>query len=320
MGSVDETENPGSEVSGFDLDRSTDQAWTEFSARLSDVIAHLDPGAQLTIGAIATEQDGRAPFVSFACDAGRHVIAEAAANAVLSDQFQLSEEQLVALEEAGWNPPNVDDEHPSENFWRRAPQEASAELAAAAVAVLRGVYQVPHPVFLAPDQLAEVLTPPSKQELPPVQPPAFAAEDVIATVIGGRDQLDRLVSAELEQLLGHPALRDDDGDYAIRVGSTMVFVRPTGDAREVLVFSAVVHDVDGRSRAMEVLSDLNAEARFVRFLLLRDRVFVSLSIFAQPFVPAHLHQALQTVSIVADQIDDELAAKLRGRTTFSGDA
>ena len=76
----------------------------------------------------------------------------------------------------------------------------------------------------------------------------------------------------------------------------MVFVRATTDAQEVLVFSAVVHDVEGRSRAMEVLSDLNTEARFVRFMLIRDRVFVSLSIFAQPLVPAHLHQALRTVS------------------------
>lgn len=317
---MDAPNTPGSEVGDFDLDRSTDQAWSEFAARLSDVIAHLDPGAQLTIGAIATEQDGRPPFVSFACDDQRQIVAEAAGNSVLSDQFQLTPAQLEALDAAGWHPPNVDDEHPTENFWRRAPQEESAGIAAAAVHVLREVYQVPHPVFLAPDQLAEVLTPPSRSELPDEQLPRFADEDVVATVITGRDQLDRLVSAELEQLLGHPALRDDDGDYAIRVGSTMVFIRPTSDARELLIFSAVVHDVDGRSRAMEVLSDLNAEARFVRFLLLRDRVFVSLSIFAQPFVPAHLHQALNTVSLVADQIDDELAAKLRGRTTFTGES
>ena len=99
----------------------------------------------------------------------------------------------------------------------------------------------------------------------------------------------------------------------------MVFVRATSDAQEVLVFSAVVHDVDGRSRAMEVLSDLNTEARFVRFMLIRDRVFVSLSIFGQPFVPAHLHQALRAVSVVSDEIDEHLASKLRGRTTFAGD-
>lgn len=308
---------PASEVNDFDLDRSTDQAWSEFTARLGDVLEHMEPGARLMIGAIATEQQGQAPFVVFQCLKDRRLVAEAAANAVLSDGFQLTNDQLGQLDQWGWRPPNVDDEFPTQNFWRSCPEDRASEFAEQATQVLRHLYQVPHPAFLAPDQLAEVLTPPSRSELPPEAPPEFPEDDVIAVVIGGRDQLDALVAAELEQALGHPPLRDADGDYALRVGSTMVFVRPTGDAREVLVFSAVVHEVEGRSRAMEVLSDLNAEARFVRFMLIRDRVFVSLSIFAQPFVPAHLHQALKTVSLVADQIDEHLAAKLRGRTTFN---
>lgn len=309
-----ESPDPGG-VNDFDLDRATDQAWAEFSIRLSDVIAHLDPDARLTIGAIATEQEGQAPFVSFSCTAERDVIAEAAANAVLSEEFQLSADQLSALEAMGWRPPNVDDEVPTPNFWRREPQENSAALAEAAVAVLRGIVQVPHPAFLAPDQLAEILTPPSTAELPPVGA-ALPEPDLTVVRAGSYTELDRLVGEDLTAALGHPPLRDDDGDYAIRVGSTMVFVRPVSDAQEVLVFAAVVHEVDGRSRAMEVLSDLNAEARFVRFLLIRDRVFVSLSLFAQPFVPAHLRQALETVSLVADRIDEHLAARLRGRTTF----
>jgi hypothetical protein len=78
-----------------------------------------------------------------------------------------------------------------------------------------------------------------------------------------------------------------------------------------------VHDVAGRSRAAEVLNDLNVEARWVKFQLIRDRVFVSISVLSRPFVPAHLHQAVRILSDVADGIDDELAAKLKGRTTFS---
>jgi hypothetical protein len=84
----------------------------------------------------------------------------------------------------------------------------------------------------------------------------------------------------------------------------------------VIVFAAVVHDVSGRSRAAEVLNDLNVEARWVKFQLIRDRVFVTLSVLAKPFVPAHLHQAVRLVSDVADGIDEELASRLNGRTTF----
>ena len=128
-----------------------------------------------------------------------------------------------------------------------------------------------------------------------------AAEDALAA---GGEPVDGLT------------VQDADGDFGVRVGSTMVFVRATTDAAEVLVFAPLVHDVEGRSRAMEVLSDLNTDARFVRFLLLRDRVFVSMSVLARPFVPAHLTQALRIVSVTSDSIDDDLAVKLRGRTTF----
>jgi hypothetical protein len=99
-----------------------------------------------------------------------------------------------------------------------------------------------------------------------------------------------------------------------------VFVRCTPDAQEVIVFSPLVHELEGRSRAMEVLSDLNTQARYLRFLLIRDRVYASMSVLAQPFVPAHLHQALAVVSRVADDLDHLLATKLRGRTTFSDES
>jgi hypothetical protein len=56
----------------------------------------------------------------------------------------------------------------------------------------------------------------------------------------------------------------------------------------------------------------------VKFQLIRDRVFVSLSVPAHPFVPAHLRQAVAIMSDVADGIDEELALKLDGRTTFDG--
>lgn len=313
---MDEPSNPGSEVHDFDLDRSTDEAWAGFTSRLAEVISHMEPGATLRIGSVASEQEGQSPFVMFRCVSPDDLIAEAAGNASLSEEFQLGPEQLEAFEQQGWNPPSVESAHPSENYWLPGTAEGSVELAGSASRVLREIYQVPHPVFLAPDQLAEVLTPAGAKEAPTT---SFDSEDLIAQVITGKADLDRLIEAELTQMLGHPPLQDGDGDFALRVGSTMVFVRGTSDAQEVLVFSAVVHEVEGRSRAMEVLSDLNTEARFVRFMLIRDRVFVSLSIFAQPFVPAHLHQALRAVSVVSDEIDEHLASKLRGRTTFASD-
>ena len=276
--SVDDP-GPAFDVSGFDLDRSTAEAWTAFAERLAEVVSVMDAGATLTIGGLAAGASDRPPHVSFTCgDAGR-----------------------LTLHSAGTT--------------LEGTQERSRDLADAAVTALRDVHGVAHPAFLAPDQLSDILTPAPVRELPP--PDALHPQDVTAVLPTSRAHLVNLIETHLTRLLGHPPFRDLDGDFGVRVGSTMVFVRASQDAREVLVFSALVHDVEGRSRAMEVLSDLNTDARFVRFLLIRDRVFVSLSVFANPFVPAHLHQALRAVSVIGDNIDNELAAKLRGRTTFS---
>ncbi|HQD23099.1 MAG TPA: hypothetical protein PKY27_12670, partial [Arachnia sp.] len=149
----------------------------------------------------------------------------------------------------------------------------------------------------------------------PLEPRKLKREEQ-AVKAGGQPELDRLVDAELRQLFGHPPLRNEQGDVAIRVGSAVVFLRSTADCRELVLFSPLVHDVVNRSRACEVLNDLNVESRYGRFALHRDRVFAQISVPAKPFVPVHLRQALRALSQIADGIDEELATKLGGRTTF----
>ncbi|MDQ7991892.1 MAG: YbjN domain-containing protein [Propionicimonas sp.] len=297
----------------FDLDRSIDDAWAGFTERLGEVVSVMDPGGTLTLGSLSTGPAGRSPFVRFSCLDDRRILTHASGNGELGDDHQVGVAGLQRLADLGWEPPAVDGPHPGPHHWFVAAQEESDTIAQRAVAVLREVFQVRHPAFLAPDQLAEVLAPPASPELPG---DTFLAEDLHALVPTSAEHLEALVRVELAQILGYEPLTDTDGDFAIRVGSAMVFVRCTPDAHEVLVFSPVVHELEGRSRAMEVLSDLNAQARYVRFLLIRDRVFASMSVLAYPFVPAHLHQALRTVTVVADEIDEELARRLRGRTSF----
>ncbi|HKF87429.1 MAG TPA: hypothetical protein VKB85_05085, partial [Propionibacteriaceae bacterium] len=281
------------EIDDFDIDRSIAQAWTEFSERLSEVISIMDDSGDLTIGTESASSDP-APFVRFSCPTRDQVRCEAASNAVLGEDFQLSADQLAAMERLGWLPPISDPPYPTSNFWVEAPQEESDRVAALAVGALRDVYGVQHPIFLAPDQLAEVLHPvtgpveTTAGELAPVR-----HHDLESQLARDQSHLDRLVEAELAEMFGHPPLRDSEGDVAIRVGSTMLFLRTAADGQEVLIFAAVVHDVAGRSRATEVLNDLNVEARWVKFQLVRDRVFVSLSVPAKPFVPAHLRQGVR---------------------------
>lgn len=296
----------------FDLDRSTAQAWDEFEVRLSEVISVIDDSADFTIGCVGVA-DEQVPYVRFHALDRDTLLAEAASNAVLDESYQLSVGQLEQMERLGWRSPGADSDHPTPNFWLTRAQEDSYALAQLAVATLRDVFGVQHPAFLAPDQLAEILTPRPE----PIEGESeFDAEDVVATIPVNAEHLLDMVETELAEMFGHLPLRDHEGDLAIRVGSTMLFIRISPDGREVVLFATVVHDVEGRSRATEVLNDLNADARMVKFQLVRDRVFVTMSVLAHPFVPAHLHQAVRTMSEVADGIDDDLAVKLRGRTTF----
>jgi hypothetical protein len=217
------------------------------------------------------------------------------------------------MEAYGWHPPADGD--PDGNLWVEDSQEESDRLSELAVRALRDVYGVQHPVFLSPDQLAEVLQPKAE----PLSGSGVEA-NLLATVPGSQEHLNFLVDKELTEMFGHRPIRDAEGDIAIRVGSTMLFLRTSSDGWEIVVFAIVVHDVAGRSRATEVLNDLNLDARWVKFQLFRDRVFVTVSVPARPFVPAHLKFAVSIMSDVADGIDDDLAAKLGGRTTFGDDS
>ena len=313
------------DIDDFDLDRSTAQAWAEFQSRLSEVTSMIDDTADLTIGT-ASEGNGPPPYVRLSSPRPGVIRCEAASNSVLGEDFQLSAELLAAMERLGFRPPTVADHgstiapiHPTANFWVELPQIESDRISELAVSALRDVYGVQHPVFLAPDKLAEALQ--------PVQAPLESdasikvaqtnQADPTATMPRNQQHLNDLVDAELAEIYGNPPIRDADGDVAIRVGSTMLFLRTSKDGQEVVLFAPVVHDIAGRSRATEVLNDLNVEARWVKFQLIKDRVFVTISVLARPFVPAHLRQAVRILSDVADGIDNELAAKLNGRTTFS---
>jgi len=315
-----------SDIDGFDLDRSTAQAWAEFQSRLSEVISMIDDSADLTIGT-ESESNGPSPFVRLSSPRRDVIRCEAASNAVLGDDYQLSSELIARMERLGWQSPVVDGEQtsaagapqPTANFWVERAQVESDRISELVVSALRDVYGVQHPIFLAPDQLAEVLqpAPPPIEDGASVNVLELQRADLTSTMPRDQQHLNDLVDAELAEMYGHRPIRDAEGDVAIRVGSTMLFLRTSRDGREVVIFAAVVHDVAGRSRAAEVLNDLNVEARWVKFQLIRDRVFVSISVLSRPFVPAHLHQAVRILSDVADGIDDELAAKLNGRTTFS---
>ncbi len=294
-----------SDYKDFDFDSTQKEAWEEFSRRLDEVLSVMDATADLTISVASASDGAPRPGIRFSVTAPQQISAYVTGSAA----GRATDREGELLAGLGWNEPT--DAEPL--FHTAVDQESSAELALLSTDTLADVFGVLHPIFLEPDQLAEILQ--VQGEWTPLAPRPLSREETSVRT-GSRIELDHLVDAVLRREFGHPPLRNEQGDVAIRVGSTMVFLRSTPDAAELVLFSPLVHDVSGRSRACEVLNDLNVESRFGRFSLHRDRVFVQLSVAAQPFVPAHLHQALRALSQIADGIDDELASRLGGRTTF----
>ncbi len=303
------------DIDDFDIDRSIAAAWAEFQVRLSEIVSMIDESADLTIGT-GSAGDG-APFLRLSSPRPHVVRGEAASNAVLGEDFQLKPDQLATMEALGWQPPAVDGRPGRRQLLvrarpgRRGPDQRAGRRGAPG-RVRRAASDLPGS---GPAGRAAAADSRLRWRAPPWRWPGRSRT---WSPYIPRDQrhLDELVDAELGRMFGYPPIHDTEGDVAIRVGSTMLFLRTAPDAQEVIVFAAVVHDVAGRSRAAEVLNDLNVEARWVKFQLVRDRVFVTVSVLARPFVPAHLHQAVQILAETADGIDDELAVKLGGRTTF----
>lgn len=289
----------------FDIDSTTQGAWADFTANLAEVLSVMDDSKDLTISVAKGLVDGEPPAARFSAR-GSTVTARVIPGATAPGEIDPSADEHALLAELGW----VQEDG---TFLASADQEDTEALAVLTSRTLQEVLDVIHPVFLEPDELAEILRGTASWQQQPSLP---ARPEDVSVMPANLEELDRAVDQALEQIFGHPALRNPEGDVAIRVGSSMVFLRATPDAQEIILFSPLVHDVAGRSRACEVLNDLNVESRYGRFALHKDRVYVQLSVAAKPFVPAHLHQALRVLSQIADGIDDDLAEKLGGRTTF----
>ncbi|MCL2785366.1 MAG: hypothetical protein FWD55_08020 [Propionibacteriaceae bacterium] len=286
----------------FNFDHSVEQAWRRFSLRLGNVLSMMDETEPLTLSPF-DPVDGQWYVKFFQIIKDR-----ISARLPLSLYGQaLTDEQRSLILSFGW-------EETDDGFSMTVGQDESDDLAVAAVRVVQEVFDVEHPVFLESNVLAEILQEPSVSDGSLDTEPS--GEEYFAFGYLNEIQLSAAVAQELTEVFGAVPMRDQDGDYAIRVGSTMIFVRIPSDGKEIRLFSVVVHDLAGRLRATEVINDVNAHSRWVRFAVVRDKIIATLSVHAHPFVAAHLRQAVSEIANVADGVDDLLADSLHGKTTF----
>jgi len=307
-----------SELEEFDLDRAVKRAWAAFQTRLADHLADMSDDDILIVElGGADHADGVAPYVQFKAWGGDLVRCEVSSNSYLDPQFALGPSGERILTDLGWNAPTFglgeEPDSGSENFHLDLERSYADRLAAMTVRAFRDVWGVLHPAFLVTDalgdgpDLATGVAGQSEIEPPPTPEVSYPRD---------AEDLQRLVDETLTPLFGHPPQKDDDGDIPVSRGSALVFVRVRRDTPVVEVFAPLVRAISGRTRAAEVVADLNRRSLLIKFVLIDDAVLAVIPLPAMPFVPAHLRDMLSLMSETADNLDDDLAERLGGRLMF----
>lgn len=315
-----------SEFADFDLDRSTARAWSKFQARLADHVADMQDDDILLVEAESAadedEADGSAPYVQFCAWGEEFVRCEVSSNDYLATEHLLDPAAVETLTALGWSAPTCgrDDDDPGEesaNFYLDVDRSHVDRLAVMTVKALRDVFGVAHPVFLSAGNLTD-----DDEPAPDLGVPASQAisepdpDELIAVSPRDREHLRALVDDALTPFFGHVPEHDDDGDIPVVSGSGLVFVRVLEGVPAIQMFAAPVVGVSDLERAAFEVAVLNRDIRFIKFLVVEDRVMAYLYIPAWPFAPQHLRTMLALMSETVDEVDDDLVVRVGGRRAF----
>jgi len=133
------------------------------------------------------------------------------------------------------------------------------------------------------------------------------------------DALRAAVVETLSQILEEAPEPDEDGEIPIWIDDVLTYATVDAEGGFVLLTTYLVEDVTGRTRAAEVLGDLQVEFSEVKFVLDKDRVTAELRVAASPLVPIHLVRAVAALVPVVEQAR-VLAQRLGGEASvFDGE-
>ncbi|MBP1705239.1 MAG: YbjN protein [Chloroflexi bacterium] len=292
--------------------------WPGFERRLAKAIGAMKAGTFLILTTPA-ERGAPVYYVQFA-RATSELRAEAVTSANLPPSSPLRADQVERIRALGWTQPGPG-EPPGNAFRTWAMPAPAAEVAGLAVETLRSVYGIDAP--------AELRYRSAAFEGPDPTPPALGIEaDLLRPSsrprsrarIGARppQQLRAEVERALAAWLGVPrVLPDPDGDYPIRSGSAMCYVRLLGGVPPaVAVFSPILADVRVTPELRAAIDDINARIRYGRVFTSGRAVVVSLELPAINLAPEHIAFACAELGALADNLDDVLHGRFGGHVAF----
>lgn len=294
---------------GETFDHAVDASWRQFRARLADHLAQMSPDDLFIVGSASADYTALSVSVDFWV-AEDHLVCFARYDGLSTDPALLG----VAAG-SGWG---LDGSAEPDAVCLDLPQRQADRAAAAAVTMLRDVAGVPHPCFAhardgnGPFTLVPAMAggpeEPVRWTPPPVDYP------------GNPDELRTAVARALEWKYGTPADSDEDGDFVLTLDTMPAYVLPHAKHPQVRILVPLLGDITGRTRAAEVLTDLNSQLAFVRLTLTGDQINAVIDVPGSPFSAEQFGDHLDRMVGFLETVDDRFAGRLGGRVCDEGDA
>jgi hypothetical protein len=285
-------------------------SWGELERRLAVALSAMAPETFLLVGAPASGH-----YVQFARRTSA-VRGEAVSSHHLPPPAQLTEAQEVLLHGLGWLPPESSED--GGNLYREWPvPPPAAEIARVAVATLRSAYAIAKPSDLQyrhesfgdeevvqPDLGIDRDARSRPSESAASGPDTAELRTLVEQALAGWLKVDQLVT-------------DADGDYPIRTGSALFFVRVTdGLPAAVRFFSPIVRDVARDPALLAALNEMNANLRFGRVFWVGGQVVVSMELTGVGITAEQVTFAAVELGNLADHLDDVLHGRFGGKVAF----
>ncbi|HEY3505478.1 MAG TPA: hypothetical protein VGN37_22175 [Actinocatenispora sp.] len=304
-----------------DLRSKVNAAWLDFRGALEAALPAMPVGARLTVTLDPTATGtGEAVYdlvLRVLSATGLH--ADAVGNAGLPEEYRLDRVAVGDLVALGWSPPGVVEET-ADRFGLRAEMDDAPTVASVVTRTLRDVYGAPHPAFLTYTVSGDTVVPALGSARPvaagtvlPARRPSSAEiaaigiplEEQVRTVVAG------FLKSDPESLQS-----DDEGEFSVRAGSAMVFVRLNDNPQLIDVYSPILTEVEPDERLYERLSQLTRRMPIGRLYCTDGTVWASVPVFGRDFQPTHLLLALQVMTRLADELDDRLQGDFGGKRFF----
>ncbi len=273
-----------------ELDSSTEKDWRRFAAQLGDRLASGECTADWSLSP-AFRPEG-------------------------ADKLEMRlrttlRRTLVCVSSGLSNPPSpwrqsgVSDIHVLEE-----PVLCADRFASTVITQLRRTWNIPHPSFLVGSQDGRTVEGVFGVELLGDAGQVF--EPMTSSVHADEEALSKAARKALQALPGPEIHMSADGSFTVPLGKVTAHVYIAA-LDEVRVDALIVERIGGRTRAAEVVADLNRRHPRLTFLLIDDRVHLTSSIEARPFVPQHLMDAITRLADFVTRVDDDFATDLGGR-------